>query len=218
MSDVTYIIHNDDNRKTFEDKDEFDDMVQLLKETDTEFDTETVSNGSDDSQDTSDVEVMDTTEKMKEGYQQVAEGANEDDVPVVSDTKTETLPNRDLQEDPISWLQRGSDEFVTTIKGTPVITKKGFRVLQHKYNISTTSKVIVGPEETEFEYCRVKATATKETGEYAEAHGSAHVKRGDDSFLLLEMADTRAKSRALSDVTGVGAIAIEETYGTDLDK
>jgi len=125
----------------------------------------------------------------------------------------QSLPDRELHNDPISWLQQGSNEFTANIKGTTVITKKGFRVLQHKYDISTGSDVIVGPEENGHEFCRVKAWAEMPDGRRAEAHASASVDRGDDSYLLVSMADTRAKSRALSDVTGVGAVAVEEMAG-----
>jgi len=47
-------------------------------------------------------------------------------------------------------------------------------------------------------------------GRQVEAFGSAHVDRGDDHFLLLEMADTRARKRALSIITGAGAVAVDE--------
>lgn len=127
----------------------------------------------------------------------------------------ESLPDRELTDDPIEWLQKGDGELTTQINGTTVITKKGFRVLQHQYNISTGSDIVVGPEETDHEFCRVKAWAEMPDGRRAEAHASAHVDRGDDHFLLVSMADTRAKSRALSDVTGVGAVAIEEMVGVD---
>lgn len=133
------------------------------------------------------------------------------------EAQAETLPDRELTEDPIAWLQRGQGELTTTIKGTTVITKKGFRVLQHKYDISTGSEVLVGPEETDQEFCRVKAWAEMPDGRRAEAHASAHVDRGDDHYLLVSMADTRAKSRALSDVTGVGAVALEEMQGVETD-
>jgi hypothetical protein len=127
----------------------------------------------------------------------------------------ESLPDRELTDDPIEWLQKGDGELTTSIKGTVVITKKGFRVLQHRYDISTGSDIVVGPEETAHEFCRVKAWAEMPDGRRAEAHASAHVDRGDDHYLLVSMADTRAKSRALSDVTGVGAVAIEEMVGVD---
>lgn len=136
---------------------------------------------------------------------------------VVETAENQSLPDRELTNDPIEWLASGSDEFTTTIKGTTVITKKGFRVLQHKYDISTGSEVIVGPEENDHEFCRVKAWAEMPDGRRAEAHASAHVDRGDDHYLLVSMADTRAKSRALSDVTGVGSVAIEEMVGVEND-
>lgn len=131
------------------------------------------------------------------------------------DSGAESLPDRDLTDDPIEWLQEGNSELTANIKGTTVITKKGFRVLQHKYDISTGSRVVVGPEENGHEFARVRAWAEMPDGRRAEAHASAHVDRGDDHFLLVSMADTRAKSRALSDVTGVGAVAIEEMAGVD---
>lgn len=139
------------------------------------------------------------------------------EVVVDGEPAKDPLPDRELTEDPIAWLQRGDGELTTEIKGTTVITKKGFRVLQHKYDISTGSEVLVGPEETDQEFCRVKAWAEMPDGRRAEAHASAHVDRGDDHFLLVSMADTRAKSRALSDVTGVGAVAIEEMMGVAED-
>ena len=127
--------------------------------------------------------------------------------------ETTEMPDRTLTEDPIDWLRQGSSEFTANIKGTTVITKKGFRVLQHFYDISTGSEVVVGPEENNHEFCRVKAWAEMPNGRRAEAHASAHIDRGDDHFLLVSMADTRAKSRALSDVTGAGAVAAEEMDG-----
>ena len=136
-------------------------------------------------------------------------------IPRNVETADAKLPNRELTDDPIEWMQQGSGEFTTTIKGQTVITKKGFRVLQHRYDISTGSEIIVGPEETDHEFCRVKAWAEMPGGQRAEAHASAHVDRGDDHYLLTSMADTRAKSRALSDITGVGAVAVEEMAGVD---
>lgn len=117
------------------------------------------------------------------------------------------LPERSVSDDPLQWVP---GEFVDTIDGTQAINRKGFAVLGHFYEIETSSQVQVAPEETDFEFCRVKAVATTKDGREYEAHGSAHVDRGDDSYLLLEMADTRAKKRALADATGVGAVAVAE--------
>jgi len=166
-------------------------------------------------EDSDDVELIDTHDDGEPVEAEVVDHAAEPTETAVGDS--EPLPNRELTDDPIEWLKKGDGELTTNIKGTTVITKKGFRVLQHKYDISTGSEVIVGPEDTDMEFCRVKAWAEMPNGRRAEAHASAHVDRGDDHFLLVAMADTRAKSRALSDVTGVGAVAIEEMAGVETE-
>lgn len=119
----------------------------------------------------------------------------------------EDLPDRSVAEDPLDWVPQ---DFIDVIDGSPAINRRGFEVLSHFYNIEVRSEVQVPPEETDFEFCRVKATAVTDDGRECEAFGSAHVDRGDDSPLLLEMADTRARKRALSIATGVGAVAVEE--------
>jgi hypothetical protein len=117
------------------------------------------------------------------------------------------LPDRSVAEDPLNWVP---GEFVDEIDGTQAINRKGFEVLSHFYDVDVHVDLEVPPEETDFEYCRVKATAVTAEGRECEAYGSAHVDRGDDPELLLEMADTRARKRALSIATGVGAVAVAE--------
>ena len=117
------------------------------------------------------------------------------------------LPERNVSDDPLSWMP---GHFIDSIDGTPAINRKGFEVLAHHYDISTSSTLEVPPEETDHEYVRVKATAETADGRTCDAYGSAHVDRGDDPELLLEMADTRARKRALSIATGVGVVAVEE--------
>lgn len=117
------------------------------------------------------------------------------------------LDERTVSDDPLQWMP---GDFIDTIDGSQAINRKGFEVLAYFYDITTESSLEVPPEETGHEYCRVKATASMPDGRSADAYGSAHVERGDDESLLLEMADTRARKRALSIVSGVGAIAVEE--------
>lgn len=119
-------------------------------------------------------------------------------------------PERNLSDDPVEWFD-SVGEFTYTKNGAKSINKKGLRVLQYWYDIEITdAEVIVGPEETDQQFCRVRAEAQMPDGRKAVAHGSAHVERGDDSYLLVEMADTRAKSRVLLDITGMGGIAVSE--------
>jgi hypothetical protein len=121
----------------------------------------------------------------------------------------------EMDTDAEQELRNLGGDFTTEIKGTTVIKKKGLRVMQQRYEIDVTSKLEVPPEETDHTYARAKAQAILPDGRIAEAHGSASVERGDDSFLLAEMSDTRAKSRALSDITGIGHAVVEEMQGVN---
>jgi hypothetical protein len=56
----------------------------------------------------------------------------------------------------------------------------------------------------------VRATVEDDDGKRYQNHGSASIDRGDDATLLLELATTRARKRALAGATGVGLIAVEE--------
>lgn len=123
------------------------------------------------------------------------------------DRRVRVLEERTVDEDPLELLP---DAFVDWIDGTPAINRKGFEVLAHFYDVDVETEVQVGPEETDFEYCRVEATATTPSGRRCEALGSAHVDRDDDPNVLLELADTRARKRALSIATGMGMLAVDE--------
>lgn len=117
------------------------------------------------------------------------------------------LAERSVAEDPLDWVP---GDFIDEIDGSLAINRKGFEVLSHFYGIDVRTEIEVPPEETGHEFCRATATAVTADGRECEAHGSAHVDRGDDHVLLLEMADTRARKRALSIATGVGAVAVSE--------
>jgi len=138
---------------------------------------------------------------------EVVEVERVDDDPPEPDTD---LPERTISDDPIEWLNRSGDQFVDEIDGTNAINRRGFEVLSHFYEIDVHAELQSAPEDNDHEYCRVKATATTPDGRECEAFGSASTERGDDRELLLEMADTRARKRALSIATGVGAVAVEE--------
>lgn len=159
-----------------------------------------------------DVEIIPPSgdEPATDGGAQTPEVVEVDAAPVEQsgdDASSDTLDERSVAEDPLNWVP---GEFVDEIDGTQAINRKGFEVLSHFYGVDVHTELQVPPEETDHEYCRVKATAVTDDGRECEAFGSAHVDRGDDRVLLLEMADTRARKRALSIATGVGAVAVEE--------
>jgi len=201
---MSYLLKPENRpNKRIETKNELAEAEQLLAMNGEEYDVE---------------ELDDETESDPDSKAPDGGATTPDVVDDPNPVESEETHATALQDDPIEFLRKGNEELVTNIKGTTVIKKKGFRLLQHEYDISTDSEVVVGPEETDMKFCRVKARAELPSGQYAEAHASASLTRGDDKGLLVSMADTRAKSRALSDLTGSGALAMEETHGTELEQ
>jgi len=124
-----------------------------------------------------------------------------------SDTNGYDLPDDgpSVDEDPLVWMP---DEFTDQIDGSVAINRKGFEVLAHHYDIQCSTDVcesLTTPDRVVF-----KATAVDADGDTYSAFGSACEARGDDTGLLIEMADTRAYKRAISRATGVGMVAVEE--------
>jgi len=111
-----------------------------------------------------------------------------------------------IDEDPLVWMP---DEFTEIVDGTVTITRKGFEVLAHHYDVSGGTEMLVSPVDTDMEYTVHKATVTDSDGKEYTAFGEAHA--GDNGVEnIVRMSDTRAYKRAVSRATGVGTIAIEE--------
>ena len=129
--------------------------------------------------------------------------------PTIENDPVEQVPDDpNLTDDPFAWMP---GDFVDTIDGTPTINRRGYAALGRKFGISAPDITVhVGPEETDHTYCRVQATVEDDEGRTYQNHGSASVERGDDATLLLELAVTRGRKRALAGATGVGLIAVEE--------
>lgn len=116
------------------------------------------------------------------------------------------LDDREVGQDPLKWMP---GEFVDTIEGTEAINRRGFEVLRYFYGVDLDIEMEVDPEDNDMTHCRFKCVAHMD-GQDIEAWGTSHVDRGDDPWLLVEMAATRARKRALSIATGAGAVAVEE--------
>lgn len=189
-----------DNVRRFDSRSEAEDAIEDLESL-VDGDLELVSPGELDATDddvhaaTADAEVVDVDPEP-----------NPDTEPATAEQARE-LPERSVADDPLTWMP---GEYIDEIDGTMAINRKGFEVLSWYYDVEVHADIQVPPEDTGFEFCRVKATATTPDGRECQAFGSAHVDRGDDPWLLLEMADTRARKRALSIATGVGAVAVAE--------
>jgi len=125
----------------------------------------------------------------------------------------ETNP-ADLSEDPIGFLRSVNSDFVNTIKGTPAISKQGFRFIQREFEISTESEVVKWSDDPLG--CVVWAKAELPGGYSAEAHGEGYQFESDVSDNeFVRYADTRAKNRAISDLTSAGALAVSELQGQE---
>ena len=132
-----------------------------------------------------------------------------DDKSVVS--ASEQLPDNgpSVDEDPLVWMP---DEFTETVDGTVTITRKGYEVLAHHYDIRGGTELVVSPVDTGMEYVVHKATVTDADGDEYSAYGEAHASdNGVEN--ITRMSDTRAYKRAVSRATGVGTVAIEELQG-----
>lgn len=117
------------------------------------------------------------------------------------------LPDKPpVDQDPIVWMP---EEFTDEIDGTVAINRKGFEVIVHHYDVAITTELVTSPVDAD-NIAVVRATATTRDGVTYTAFGSASKDRGDDTGLLVEMADTRAYKRAASRATGVGMVAVDE--------
>lgn len=155
------------------------------------------------------------------------EGVNPDDLELVApgatdggSTKAEVVktPETDprttprIPDDPIDWLRSKDEDYVNTIKNTPTISKRGFRYLQSEFQISTESEVVATFDDP-FGVI-VWARAELPNGRSAEAHGEGYqFEDGIDDNEFVRYADSRAKSRALSDLTAAGELASSELKG-----
>jgi len=135
------------------------------------------------------------------------------DAEPVQDTEVVNNPD-ELNRDPIAWLESHNDGFVNYIKGTPAISKQGFRFIQAQFGITTEAEVVESFQDPLGVV--VWARAELPDGQAAEAHGEGwRFEDGVDDNEFVRYADTRAKSRAISDLTSAGALAVSEMTTTD---
>jgi hypothetical protein len=126
--------------------------------------------------------------------------------------EAEVVNPESLSEDPIGFLESVNTDFVNTIKGKPAISKQGFRFIQREFEITTESEVVQWSDDPLGVV--VWAKAELNNGYSAEAHGEGYQFESDVSDNeFVRYADTRAKNRAISDLTSAGALAVSELQG-----
>lgn len=108
--------------------------------------------------------------------------------------------------------------FIIELKNKEFVTYEGLLDLAHQLKLkSIKTEIVLLPSQDNNNQCIVKATATTEDGKEFQGYGDAD-KTNTNSMIrphLIRMAETRAKARALRDLTNVGMTAIEE-LGEDI--
>lgn len=216
---TNFVIHTaDDKTKTFDSEEKFREVCDLLDERDADYTTEegskSVETGSVDTQDSEGDPEGESTPNETEVVQTGAENVQS----LGEDNQSNGVDDiAELVENPIDWLGEKNDEYVNIVKGKDAISKRGFRYIQSKFEITTESKVVKFIEEPLGVI--VWAKAELPDGRSAEAHGEGYQFEADmrgstvSKNEFIRYGDTRAKSRALADLTSSGALATEELQG-----
>jgi len=186
-----------------------DGLVKVVPESERP-DTESDSKASE----SDDKAEQDNKSNGADGSSNSAEPVPTDDVQPKSDSDVvdaEVINSPEqLSKDPITWLESYSQDFTYTAKGKKAISKEGFRFIQAQFGISTESEVAqwIDNEQTGV---IIWAKAELPDGQSAEAHGEGWLFESDvDNNEFVRYADSRAKSRAISDLTSSGALAASE--------
>jgi len=231
-----FVIVRDGEEKTFEDEGAWRDMQQLLDENDVDYEAHGPSKSDGGKPPTNgenrQSSMMEQQDKIEEQSEESKESEDEPEPPEtdhhgepVEDEPEETSEPEvvdepevveakptnpeELSKDPIGFLRSVNSDFVNTIKGTPAISKQGFRFIQREFEISTESEVVKWSDDPLG--CVVWAKAELPGGYSAEAHGEGYQSERDVSDNeFVRYADTRAKNRAISDLTSAGALAVSE--------
>lgn len=112
------------------------------------------------------------------------------------------------------------EKFIVNLQGKEFVTYEGLLDLAHQNGLkSITTELIQIPSKENNNTCIVHAKVMTENGEF---HGIGDANPSNvNSFIskhLIRMAETRAKARALRDLTNVGMIAVEELGDEEEDK
>ncbi len=107
--------------------------------------------------------------------------------------------------------------FITTLQGKDYVTYEGLLDTAHQMGlIAIKTELVEMPSNDNGNRCIMKALVKTEEHEF-EGYGDADP-TNVNSFIrkhIIRMAETRAKARALRDLTNIGMTAIEELGGED---
>jgi hypothetical protein len=104
-------------------------------------------------------------------------------------------------------------KFVVKLQGKEFVTYEGLLDVAHQMELkSIETELIQIPNSENGNQCIVKAVVKTEDGKQFEGYGDASPNNVNKNIAphLIRMAETRAKARALRDLTNIGMTALEE--------
>ena len=108
-------------------------------------------------------------------------------------------------------------KFIVNLKGNDFVTYEGLLNEAHEKGlIGISTELIELPSKDNNNRCIMKAIAKTDKGQF-EGYGDADTTNVNSMIAkhLIRMAETRAKARALRDLTNIGMTALEELGGED---
>ena len=117
-------------------------------------------------------------------------------------------------------LSKIDSKFIIKLQGKEFVTYEGLLDVAHQLKLKSieTDLIQIPTSENQFT-CIMKAVVSTEDGKTFEGYGDANPQNVNSmiSRHLIRMAETRAKARALRDLTNIGMTAIEELGGEEIE-
>ena len=117
-------------------------------------------------------------------------------------------------------LSKINSKFIIKLQGKEFVTYEGLLDVAHQLKLKSIETDLIQTPSSENQFtCIMKAVVTTEDGKSFEGYGDANPQNVNSmiSRHLIRMAETRAKARALRDLTNIGMTAIEELGGEEIE-
>jgi len=211
MSEALLIDKENNREKRFDSMEDAQEQAEDLRAMGAEVDVKDIStNGNDDVE----AEIVDHSENGHEEPDTEETSVEEDSTDDVQEAQP--VPEEPVEPEVVDTggempdpLITGPDWMTTTVDHgddeSVDLNKRGTQVIANKLNYNVDAECEIEAIETDFEYCRYRATVTTPEGDAYTAVGDAHIKEpGNNRDDLERLAETRAKKRAVKWSTGAG--------------
>lgn len=164
-----------------------------------------------------DVEIIEVDSTATDGGTQAVEAKPVPDTPEQAQPDTVDTDTREIVErvdapDPNSTLPHWMLTEIEHSKGDVSVdlNKRGVQVVSNHLDLVVNAECEVPAKDTDFEYCRYRATAQMPDGDEFTAVGDAHIdEQGKNKWDLERLAETRSKKRAAKWASAGGLAAFD---------